>query len=204
MDGFWVCLTVRGVIEGSPELAWLRDQFPPPGKYQSACCVLSTRYNNNNTHVHTYSKQAHKCSNVCAYMHAHASNCREVSEVKPEKAFKNQKVYKSTWRRVCAYNLQAPALCAAFGLLRCLCVGGREQDDMAPVHAHRPQADEELHPERTDLQAAGWAGLTNTHTHVNVKCVLIYRHVITIHTDISATKWISAVRGALRLNFLLN
>lgn len=43
-----------------------------------------------------------------------------------------------------------------------------------------------------------------THTHVNVKCVLIYRHVITIHTDISATNWISAVRGALRLNFLLN
>lgn len=38
-----VCLTGRGVIEGSPEPAWWRDRFPPPGKHQSAWCALSTR-----------------------------------------------------------------------------------------------------------------------------------------------------------------
>lgn len=42
VGGFGVCLTGRGVKEGSPELAWLRDRFPPPAKYQSARCALST------------------------------------------------------------------------------------------------------------------------------------------------------------------
>lgn len=203
MDGFWVCLTVRGVIEGSPELAWLRDQFPPPGKYQSACCVLSTRYNNNNTHVHTYSKQAHKCSNVCAYMHAHASNCREVSEVKPEKAFKIKRCT-NQHGGVCVRTTYRPLRCVPRSVSSGVSASAAESRMTWRPYTHidrRPMKSCILSAQTSRLQ--GGQAL-QTHTRINVKCVLIYRHVITIHTDINATNWISAVRGALRLNFLLN
>lgn len=60
---------------------------------------------------------------------------------------------------VCVWDLQASALWGAFWFLWCLRVGGGEQDNMATGDTHWAQTNEQLHPERTHLQAAGWTGL---------------------------------------------
>lgn len=74
-------------------------------------------------------------------------------------------------------HVQASALRGAFRLLRRICVGLGQQDDVTALDAQRLQADEELHPQGARLQAAG---RTRLHTRTQTLLFLVFRWQIVL------------------------